>query len=87
MPKFLIAMPPMHKADVKRTWAKVFKARRTAGDESLRMDRAYMDAETGKVICCWEADSRQQVADLFKRADVVFESITQVDEMLAKEFA
>jgi len=46
------------------------------------MERAYVDAESGKTICCWQAGSREQIVDLFKRAGVVFESIAAVTEVL-----
>ncbi|MFH1862400.1 MAG: nickel-binding protein [bacterium] len=64
----------------------MFKARRTVGDEALKMDRAYLDAESGRVTCCWNAPDRQQVVDLFKRAGVVFETITQVEEISENAF-
>lgn len=50
------------------------------------MERAYVDQETGKVSCCWTAPDRQQVADLFKKAGVVFESITMVEEATERDF-
>ncbi len=51
------------------------------------MERAYIDVESGKVACVWAANDRQQVVDLFKRAGVVFDSITQVDEVEEKDLA
>ena len=86
MPRFLITMPPMPEAEVKRTWAAVFEARRTAGDDSLKMDRAYVDNEGGKTICCWEGRDKESIVKLFKQADVVFESVSQVEEMLEADF-
>ena len=50
------------------------------------MERAYVDKESGRVACCWIADGRQQVVDLFKRAGVVVESILQVEEAMEKDF-
>ncbi len=50
------------------------------------MERAYVDKESGKVCCCWSANSRETVADLFKRAGVVFDSIIQVEEATEKDF-
>jgi hypothetical protein len=64
---------------------KVLKARRTAEAKDLKMQRAYVDKETGRVSCCWQAKNREQVADLFKRAKVVFESILAVEEMTEKD--
>lgn len=55
------------------------------GDEALKMNRAYVDTETGRVSCSWDADNRQQVVDLFKRAGVVFESISLVKEVMEKD--
>ncbi len=49
------------------------------------MNQAYVDLETGKVACCWDAANRQQVVDLFKRAGVVFESISLVREIVEKD--
>ncbi len=60
---------------------KVLKARRTTGDEALKMEKAYMDKETGRVACCWSANNRDQVVALFKRAGVLFESIAMVEEV------
>ena len=65
----------------------MFKARRTVGDDSLKMDRAYVDKESGRTLCCWQANDRDSVVKLFKNAGVVFESIIQVDEALEKDFA
>jgi len=56
------------------------------GDESLKMERAYVDKESGRVACCWSADNREQVVDLFKRAGVVVDSISQVDETAEADF-
>jgi len=50
------------------------------------MERAYMDKETGRVSCCWSAPNREKVANLFKKAGVVFEAITQVEEAAEKDF-
>jgi hypothetical protein len=55
------------------------------GDEALQMNRAYVDTESGRVSCSWNADNRQQVVDLFKRAGVVFDSISQVKEVTEKD--
>lgn len=61
---------------------KVMNARRTAGDQALQMERAYVDSESGKTICCWDAPGRQPMVELFKRAGVVFETIAPVTEVL-----
>ena len=58
------------------------KTHRTAGEKGLKMNQAYIDTETGRVSCCWDADSRQQIVALFKRAGVVFDSIAQVKEVV-----
>ncbi|TKJ40628.1 hypothetical protein CEE37_06595 [candidate division LCP-89 bacterium B3_LCP] len=50
------------------------------------MERAYVDKESGKVACCWIADSRQQVTELFNKAGVAVDSIAQVDEALEGDF-
>ncbi len=60
-------------------------ARRTAEDQSLHMERAYVDAESGKTICCWLAGNREQIVDLFKRAGVHYENVAGVIEVLAKD--
>ena len=60
-------------------------ARRTADDQTLRMERAYVDAESGKTICCWQAAGREQIVDLFKRAGCVFEAISPVTEVLEND--
>ncbi len=64
---------------------KVLKARRTAEDHSLKMDRAYVDAGSGKTVCCWEAVERKHLEELFNRAGVVFESMTPVTEVLEND--
>ncbi|MBU0519607.1 DUF4242 domain-containing protein [bacterium] len=50
------------------------------------MERAYIDKETGRVSCCWSAPNRDKVTGLFKQAGVAFESITQVEEAVEKDF-
>jgi hypothetical protein len=55
------------------------------GVKGMKMNQAYVDLETGKVACCWDAANRQQVVDLFKRAGVVFESISLVREIVEKD--
>jgi hypothetical protein len=61
---------------------KVLHTRRTAEEHSLKMDRAYVDAATGKTVCCWEAGNLEQIQELFTRADVTYESISPVTEVL-----
>ena len=80
-------MPPMSEEDVKRNWAKVLKTGRSVGDPTLKMERAYVDKESGRVSCCWSANDKQQVADLFGKAGVNFESITTVEEAMESDFA
>lgn len=65
----------------------MLKARRTAEDATLKMERAYVDAESGKTICCWQASNRDNVVSLFHGAGVVFESIAPVTEIIEKDFA
>jgi hypothetical protein len=60
----------------------VLHTRRTAEEHSLKMDRAYVDAGSGKTICCWEAGSLEQIRELFERAGVIMESIAPVTEVL-----
>ena len=50
------------------------------------MERAYVDKESGRVACCWTAGNREQVVDLFKRAGVVVDTISQVDETIEADF-
>jgi len=45
-----------------------------------------VDKESGRVACCWSADNREQVVDLFKRAGVVVDTISQVDETAEADF-
>lgn len=61
---------------------KVLNARRTAEEHSLKMDRAYVDAQTGKTVCCWEAVDQQCLEQLFNRAGITYESMTAVTEVL-----
>jgi hypothetical protein len=58
------------------------KARRTAEEQTLLMERAYVEAESGKTICCWEAVDRPSLEGLFARAGVHFESMSPVAEIL-----
>ncbi len=87
MAKFVINMPPMPEEDVKRNWAQVLKTSRSAGDPTLKMERAYVDKQSGKVSCCWSADNGQKVEALFKQAGVPFESISEVEEAVEADFA
>jgi hypothetical protein len=50
------------------------------------MERAYVDKKTGRVSCCWTADSEDKVAGLFEKANVAYESITQVEEAMEADF-
>ncbi len=50
------------------------------------MERAYIDAESGKTICCWDAPNREEMVDLFKRAGVTFEAMAPVAEVLEMDF-
>ena len=60
----------------------MLKARRTAEEHSLKMDRAYVDAQTGKTVCCWEAVDQPQLVLLFARAGVAYASMAVVTEVL-----
>ncbi|RJP77920.1 MAG: hypothetical protein C4524_07380 [Candidatus Zixiibacteriota bacterium] len=61
---------------------KVLHARRTADDQLMRMERAYFDAANGRTCCCWEAGSRERLEELFQRAEVHYESMTPVTEII-----
>lgn len=45
---------------------------------NLKMDRAYIDENSGQAICCWDAPDRKSVEDLFAKAQVEPESIKEV---------
>jgi hypothetical protein len=45
---------------------------------NLKMDRAYIEKESGKAMCCWSAPDRATIEELFKKARVTTESITEV---------
>ena len=50
------------------------------------MERAYVDKKTGRVSCCWTADHEEKIAGLFEKANVAYESITQVEEAMEADF-
>jgi hypothetical protein len=64
----------------------VLKTSRSVGDPTLKMERAYVNKDTGRVACCWQADDRDQIANLFKQAGVAVESISMVDETVETDF-
>jgi murein tripeptide amidase MpaA len=47
------------------------------------MDRAYINENEGKAVCCWNSPTQNEIEDLFKKAHVNYESITEVEEMQA----
>lgn len=65
---------------------RVLRARRTAEDPPAHMERAYVDAENGRTICCWEAGAKEQLEELFARAGVAYESISCVAEIVEVDF-
>jgi hypothetical protein len=64
----------------------VLSTSRSVGDPTLKMERAYVDKKTGKVSCCWSADNEDKVAGLFEKANVSYDSITQVEEAMEGDF-
>lgn len=50
------------------------------------MERAFVDTENGKTICCWEAGAKEQLENLFARAGVAYESIACVAEIAEVDF-
>jgi hypothetical protein len=45
---------------------------------NLKMDRAYIDEQEGKAICCWNAPDKASIESLFEKAQVKPESIKEV---------
>jgi hypothetical protein len=45
---------------------------------NVKMDRAYIDQESGQAMCCWSAPDRASIDALFKKANVTPESIKEV---------
>jgi hypothetical protein len=45
---------------------------------NLKMDRAYIDKESGQAMCCWSAPDRTAIEELFKKAQVTPEMIKEV---------
>jgi hypothetical protein len=46
----------------------------------MKMERAYVNAEKGFAICCWEAPSQKELEAIFKKAGASFEKILPVEE-------
>ena len=44
------------------------------------MNRAYVDANEGQAICCWDAPDKNSIEDLFSKVGVQTESIREVVE-------
>ncbi len=65
---------------------RVLQARRTADDRILLMEKAYLDPGSGRTCCCWQADSREHLEALFRRAAVPFDSLAPVTEVLEADF-
>ena len=49
-----------------------------SGGSGLILDRAYVDQEAGRAVCCWSAPDRAAVEGLFARARVKPETIREV---------
>ena len=64
----------------------MLKTSRSVGDPTLKMERAYVDKKTGRVSCCWTANDEEKVSSLFQKANVAYESITQVEEAMEADF-
>lgn len=43
------------------------------------MDRAYLNAEEGLAVCCWDAPGKDKIEDLFQKAGVSPVQIVEVD--------
>jgi hypothetical protein len=65
---------------------RVLRARRSAEEQLAHMERAYVDTESGRTICCWEAGAKEQLEKLFAAAGVAFESIACVAEIVEVDF-
>ena len=52
----------------------------------MTMDRAYMNRDMGRVICCWNANSADEIAGLFEKAGVAYDEIIEVQEVGAEAF-
>lgn len=75
MAMFLITLPRMHKEKTMSEWTRVIEA---SVGSNVKMDRAYIDPESGQAMCCWSAPDRANIEELFKKANVVPESIKEV---------
>ncbi len=49
----------------------------------MTMDRSYINPQEGFACCCWEAPSRESLAELFSKAGALFDSMIQVTEYSA----
>ena len=52
----------------------------------MTMDRAYSNPDEGFVCCCWNAPSKDELENLFKKAGAPFERIVPVSEFASSAF-
>ena len=51
-----------------------------SGGSDMVMNRAYINAEKGQAICCWDAPDQKAIEELFAKAGVKTKSISEVVE-------
>ena len=56
----------------------------TAKGTGMTFERSYMNWEEGLGICCWSADSKDDLAKLFEKAGTPYDKIIPVEEHAAE---
>ena len=53
-----------------------------SGGSEMVMNRAYINAERGQAICCWDAPDQKAIEGLFEKAGVKTKAISEVVEYI-----
>ena len=53
----------------------------------MKMDRAYLGADSNQTICCWNAPDVAKLEELFKSAETPFEKMYEVEEFQSANFS
>lgn len=66
-----------------RTWEELENAyKKLANETTARWIRTYYQKDTGRRICEWEAPSEESIIVIFKRINITWDEIIQVEEIL-----
>ncbi len=50
----------------------------------MTFERSYMNWDEGVGVCCWSAQSKEELEKLFKESSVPYDSIVEVEEHVSE---